>query len=176
MKKLNQRGVTTIELIITFSITLVLATSIFKSAVNFSERMALESNKLQINNYKNIVTKEIQNNLIENKVKNVTINSNKSTFASIDFTFKDNNISTLEIRTDYDNIYEIKYRTSRNVPFDLYELPNIGLLEKDDGSKTKALSFENISITNNNNIFKLKIKLNHPDLPDHYNINIVLPY
>ncbi len=181
MKKLNNKGVTTIELIITFSITLILATSIFQTAVSFSEKMTIESNKLQITNYKNIVTREIQSDLIEKGLTNVQVTSNSTNLIhSINFIFNDGSIGTMEIRTDNKNIHEIKYKSDQSKEFELYELPDIGSSEitKNDGSKEliKALSFEYIDITTDNNIFKLKIKLNHPDIEDHYNINIVSPY
>lgn len=66
MKKLNNHGLTAIEVIICFSITAVIVISLFKTINNYNEKQYIESNKNQIKTYENTVTKSIQDDVLRN--------------------------------------------------------------------------------------------------------------
>lgn len=64
MKKLNNHGLTAVEVLICFSITAVIVISLFKIINNFNEKQAIESKKNLIQTYKNTVTKTIQDDIL----------------------------------------------------------------------------------------------------------------
>ena len=66
MKKLNNHGLTAIEVIICFSITAVIVISLFKTINNYNEKQYIESNKNQIKTYENTITKSIQDDVLRN--------------------------------------------------------------------------------------------------------------
>lgn len=66
MKKLNNHGLTAVEVIICFSITAVIVISLFKTINNYNEKQYIESNKNQIKTYENTVTKSIQDDVLRN--------------------------------------------------------------------------------------------------------------
>lgn len=75
MKKLNNRGLTAVEVIICFSITSVIVISLFKVIANYNEKQYMESRKSQIKTYENIVTKTIQDDVLKNEgIKSVELN------------------------------------------------------------------------------------------------------
>lgn len=65
MKKLNNKGLTAIEVLICFSITAVIVISLFKTINNYKTKGAIESDKNLITTYKNTVTKTIQEDIIK---------------------------------------------------------------------------------------------------------------
>ena len=81
MKKLNNKGLTTIEVIICFVLIVVITMSMYATVSSFNEKRIIEKDKEEIYSYKNILTKEIQDDFIkiglthatyEKKVTNTT--------------------------------------------------------------------------------------------------------
>lgn len=100
MKKLNNRGLTAVEVIISFSITAVIVISLFKIINNFNEKQYLESKKSQIKLYENTVTKTIQDNILKSGgVWHVELDENVEN--KIEFIFNNNRHATLEINNEY---------------------------------------------------------------------------
>lgn len=64
MRKLNSRGMTTIEIILCFVLISVISVSLYHMVASYDKKRVLEENKLKIVNYKNILTREIQTDLI----------------------------------------------------------------------------------------------------------------
>ncbi len=65
MKKLNNKGITTIEVLICFVLVVVITMSIYATVSGFNERKILEGQKEKIYSYKNTLTKEIQDDFIK---------------------------------------------------------------------------------------------------------------
>lgn len=66
MKKLNNKGLTAIEILVCFAIISVIVISMFNIINNYKEKKDLESYKLDITTYKNTVTKTIYDDIIKN--------------------------------------------------------------------------------------------------------------
>lgn len=64
MKKLNNRGISIIEVLICFTITAVIVVSLFKVINNYKDRQDLASYKSEITAYKDTVTNTIQEGII----------------------------------------------------------------------------------------------------------------
>jgi len=65
MKRLNNKGITTIEVLICFVIVVTITISIYTAVAGFNERKTLEGYKEKIYSYKNLLTKEMQDDFIK---------------------------------------------------------------------------------------------------------------
>ena len=63
--RLNRKGITTIEILICFVIVVIITISMYSVVSAYNEKRLLENYKEQITSYKNILTKEIQDDLIK---------------------------------------------------------------------------------------------------------------
>ena len=140
MKKLNNKGITTIEVLICFVLIVIITVSIYATISNFNEKKVLESYKEQILNYKNLLTKDIQDDLIKVGLIHARFerkNENGKAITNVYFDLKDGTQRKLVVEQRYaasqyhpggsinDNDYfMIKYGT----PNDLIErpLPDVG--------------------------------------------------
>ena len=168
MKKLNNKGMTTIEVILCFVLISTIAVSLFATISSFNEKRIIEGYKAEVTTYKNIVTKDIQNDIIKRGLINV-IKNNENSFT---FVFKNGEESTLEIVKKEDGTPDvISYNGNK------YPLPDLGeTIEA--GKKIKDLHIGNIKysdIAYEYGIFSLIIPLDHPDLGNKYLIKIVIP-
>lgn len=65
MKKLNNKGITTIEVIVSFVIVVIITASLYTTVSNYNQKRLLENYKSKIYTYKNTLTKEIQDDFIK---------------------------------------------------------------------------------------------------------------
>ncbi len=65
MRKLNNKGITTIELIVSFVLIIMVASSLFSTITAYNEKRQVESYKAEILTYKNNLTKLIQDDFIK---------------------------------------------------------------------------------------------------------------
>ena len=125
MKKLNNHGLTAVEVIICFSITAVIVISLFKTINNYNEKQYIESNKNQIKTYENTVTKTIQDDILINGGVFQLLESNitkdydsayNNGKLEVNFKFTNNNTATLTIKFNTDDNSDaeeyILYRSS----------------------------------------------------------------
>ena len=121
MFKLNNKGMTTIEILVSFILVAAISATIYTTVSNYNNKRTRESNKLEISTYKNLLTKDIQDDLI----KNGLINSKKREF-------KDGNTDV------YIADMELKDRTTRRIVIkrqladDYYLEPGLSLSDLKD--------------------------------------------
>ena len=65
MRKLNNKGITTIEVLICFVLVVVITVSMYATISNFNEKKVIEGYKEEVFDYKNVLTKEIQDDFIK---------------------------------------------------------------------------------------------------------------
>lgn len=104
MRKLNNKGMTTVEILITFVIVISLVISMYASISSLKEKQTIESYKESMVTYKNLLTKEIQDDLIMEQVIDAYItpvdgdpNSSSGSSQSVTFTFKNGSRKTLTV-------------------------------------------------------------------------------
>ncbi|MBR5369822.1 MAG: hypothetical protein IK137_00800 [Bacilli bacterium] len=140
MRKLNNKGITTIEVLICFVLIVIITVSIYATVSSFNEKKILEGYREQIINYKNLLTQDIQNDLIKGGLTHARYektNSGEKVIHTVYLDLKDGTerelvIEQLQAASSYhiggsvteDDYYMIKYGT----PGDLIErdLPNVG--------------------------------------------------
>jgi len=138
MKKLNNHGLTAVEVLICFSITAVIVISLFKIINNFNEKQTVESRKNLIETYKNTVTKTIQDDILtkggvkqvvcleedyDNGILSVNILTNQSTIGKIIIKFNtDSENDTTEEYIGYNSISFVKNDEEK---FTLKDIPGV---------------------------------------------------
>lgn len=201
MKKLNNKGFTTVEVIICFVIIVIITISLYSSITSFNEKRIIEGYKGQVYVYKNSLTKDIQDDLIKigltSVTKTVEITSDKITVYTVNCTLKDNTTRTLKVkqRLGYSSYHINGYKTGAeaNDYFMIeygptgneieYPLPELGdnKIEADPDKgitehTVKDLSLNNIKIDiKDDNVLSIYIGLYHPELTTRYAIAISVP-
>ena len=69
---MNRKGITTIELLLCFIIVMIITVSMYATVAAYNNKRLIESYKEQITNYKNTITKDMQDDFIKIGVSNAT--------------------------------------------------------------------------------------------------------
>lgn len=198
LKKLNNHGMTAVEILVCFVLMSILAVSMYSSIASYKNKQSIESAKEKIFTYKNLLTKEIQDDLIKKGLVSAeiseTINETKgkpenlpSKVFKVDFLFRDGSKKQLVINrrlaSDYsvvdcasekiNDAFSIQYGEEGNLM--TYDLPDVGYGENQCGEKVLDLRINNVDINKDNNILTIYIGFYHPDLGTRYGIDIVCP-
>lgn len=198
LKKLNNRGMTAVEILVCFVLMSILAVSMYSSIASYKNKQSIESAKEKIFTYKNLLTKEIQDDLIKKGLVSAeiseTINETKgkpenlpSKVFKVDFLFRDGSKKQMVINrrlaSDYsvvdcasekiNDAFSIQYGEEGNLM--TYDLPDVGYGENQCGEKVLDLRINNVDINKDNNILTIYIGFYHPDLGTRYGIDIVCP-
>lgn len=191
MKRLNNKGLTVVEILVCFSIVVVIVMSMFKVVNNQKSKQEIESTKNSMLTYKNETTKTIEEDIIDGGgVKEAThedqINGNGTTYI-INYTLNtgktrklgiyqsskcdENSDDTKDIESEDDSgvidchkkNYIVFYKD--NVIDDKFEIPDI-----------YTLRFNDVQILNQNNYLKIYVGFRHNDLGNKYSaLDIVIP-
>lgn len=187
---LNNKGMTLIEILITFVLIGIISASLFNTVSNFNQKQNVESYKEKILTYKNTLTKIIQDDLIINGLVKADSKHQKDDMMDI-FTvtlkFRNGNEKELVIKRSlsagYDEIAESDCASYGNDYFLItydnieYPLPNLGE-GKSKSCKNQTvydLRLLTVDITTNNNILSIYIGLYHPEMEKVLPINIICP-
>ena len=205
MKKLNNKGITTIEVIICFILVVTITTSMFATVSSFNQKRIIEQYKEEIYTYKNLLTKEIQDDFIKIGVTTAEYKTNVSgskTIHSVNCIMKDGSKRQLIIiqqfsKSEYhpsgsasvNDYYMIKYGATNNfVDISVnplpesgdiieYPIPELGSFKDDDTGKiVQDFSINNVSVTiTPDNVLNIYIGFYHPELTTRYGIQVICP-
>ena len=162
----------------------------YATVSNFNEKKIIEGYKEEIMDYKNTLTKDIQDDFIKIGLTHAryekTINGDKVTH-TVYCNLKDGSERRLIVEqvlayssyhiggsTAADDSFMIRY----GKPDDLieYDLPDLGEYKNEYGHIVKDLSINNVLINiTDDNVLSIYIGLYHPELTTKYGINIVCP-
>ena len=65
IRKLNNKGMSAIEILVTFVLVAIIVVSMYDGIVGLKEKETISSHKLSLATYKNLLTKDIQDDLIK---------------------------------------------------------------------------------------------------------------
>ena len=198
--KLNNKGITTIEILISFVLLAIIVVSLYGTVESYKNKQNIESEKNQIMTYKNLLTKEIQDDLIMKGLIDVTVKHQPFVAVpiipetyTVDFSFKDGTKSQLIVKRVLANDYEGNegsvtsnscteekndyFSISYGPEGDLteYELPDLGSGKNKEGCKVLDLRMSDININTDNDILTIDIRFYHPDFSTKYGIDIACP-
>ena len=201
MKKLNNKGMTIIEVLVCFVLVAIISTSMYNSISNFNDRRNLESMKEKVINVKNIFTKEVEDDIVK---KGLVYASDKQTLTGpyhmtasglvpggscnanskvgscvangsgqrIYLTFRDGSRKELIAIRDNDGInYIIAYGTVDPPGQNDFIYEQLPNVGRDD-SGALALRLGYIEMTNTNQVLSVDIRFDHPQLNEKYGIRI----
>lgn len=189
IKKLNNSGLTVVEILVCFSIVVVIVMSMFKVVNNQKAKQEIESTKNSMLTYKNEVTKTIEEDIIDGSgVKSCTINEdtsgNYNTY-TLDYTLMDDsqrkliitqysdcdeNSKAEDVESENDAVFNCKDKNyiefyKGSIIEDKFEIPDV-----------YTLRFNNIQIKNDNDYLKIYVGFRHNDLGNKYSaLDIVVP-
>lgn len=186
--KLNNKGITTVEVLICFVLVVIITASMYAIISSFNDKKAIESAREEINTYKNILTKDIQEDFVKIGVVGTSYVENGPDHI-LTCNMKDGTTRVLAIHQEFaksdlhpggsnsiDDKFTIKYGEEGNL-ID-YPLPDLGSSKNAKKHIVKDLSInENGIIIENidNKILSIYIGFYHPDLYTRYAIDIVTP-
>lgn len=157
----NKKGMTTIELLICFTIVGIITASMFSLVMNYKEKQQVESIRGDVLSYKYSLTKRIQDDLIKNSVSGVKEMSSNS----ITIQFTDGESATLTVLGNGVS-YSSKSMTKKPIFYPLPEIPNL-----------KIQSIPYFIDDTTSRFLTIKIPFTHPDLDNReYGIFVVRPY
>ena len=199
IKKLNNKGITTAEVLVCFVLIILISTSIYSIVDTYSNRHRIESFKEKVVTYKNLLTKEINNDLIKKGLNSVHFETNddsEPTEYTAKFILNNGETKCLKIfKTEFvPNVLTNNYEgnvscdgscSGREENFEIgygecsneiiYPLPDLGFSYNKNGDKIYDLRIKSINFSNSDNILSLDIRFYHPELGSKYGINIVNP-
>ena len=191
MKRLNNKGLTVVEILVCFSIVVVIVMSMFKVVNNQKSKQEIESTKNSMLTYKNETTKTIEEDIIDGGgVTGATYEeptNDKGTKYTINYTLNTGKKRILEIYqssecdensddtkdieseddsgvTDCHKKNYIEFYKNNEID-DKFEIPDI-----------YTLRFNDVQILNQNNYLKIYVGFRHNDLGNKYSaLDIVIP-
>lgn len=199
IKKLNNRGMTAVEILVCFVLMAILSVSMYNSITSYKNKQSIEGAKEKIVTYKNLLTREIQDDLIKKGLVSAEILEGVSDVGGdltdktfrVEMLFRDGSKKRLvverKLADDYsvdssscaqtgasgNDEFLIQYGSADNLIN--YPLPDVGYGTNNCDSKVMDLRLNNIDINKDNNILTIYIGFYHPDLGTKYGINIVCP-
>ena len=168
VKRLNNKGMTAIEILITFAIVVVIVVSMYNGIADLKAKETVSSYKLSLVTYKNLLTKDIQDDIIKNGLTAATIESMEEAGKKVGYrvvlTLRDGTRRILEVRqifgcaaVDSSEVADLctargidanqsdEFTISHGSEGELtdYPLPDLGHeeLESFDGSGTKRIIY-----------------------------------
>ena len=191
MKRLNNKGITTVEVLICFVLVVIITISMYQAVSAYNERRIIEGYKQQIITYKNILTKAIQDDFIKiglTHAKTDRKTDGDKVIYTVDCELKDGTKRQLVVeqtlaKSSYhiggsdtvNDSFMIKYGTP---PTDLieYPLPELGSSKNDHNKIVKDLSINNVLISiKEDKVLSIYIGFYHPELTTRYGISVICP-
>ncbi len=173
MKIKNEKGFTIVEILITFILVIILTVSMYSSVAAYKNKQQLESYREKIITYKNLLTKEIQDDLIMNEL--VQAQTSKSgNFFYVTMTFRNGTTKQLVVKRQLanetqDDSFMISYGGID------YPIPTFGSSKNEYNRKEEDFRINNIDINTNNQLLTIYIGFYHPNFSTRYAIDIVCP-
>lgn len=197
--KLNNKGMTAIEVLVCFVLAVIISVSMYTTVSTYQNKQQIESFKEKIYTYKNLLTKEINDDLIKKglvsaKIEQFTKNavtgdteallemnlrngekkclkviSNKA----YDYSWDSSMDSSLPASQDKDDEFVIAYGNCDQETE--YPIPDLGESLNPTGKRIYDLRINNVDISIENSLLNVYIGFYHPDLGTRYGIDIVCP-
>lgn len=195
VKKLNEKGLSLIEVILTFALIMVIITGILTIIMNYKARISIEMERLELVTYKNTLTKEIQTDIIDRGLHEINYEGLCSEQASnysscINIVFKDGVEKILAVSklddTNNDNL--VKLLNNKYIKYGDTKYPIVDTLPDNIPTGRSPKDFQNIFINDENiltsdsviladgttvKIYAIDINMEHIDYDDDFGIHIV---
>ncbi len=169
MKKLNNKGLTAIEVLISFTIASIIIISMFKVLNVFEQKEEVVSVKTAVTSYKNQVNKSIMDDIIKcGGLNNVEVDKEEvvgdahSKKATLMFKKTDGNCLPKDIKIQQDSNGDASYIKYGSERFNMPKVLNLKFTESD--------------IIQREGFVEFRVSFHHPDIGNQFDaIKIILP-
>lgn len=199
LKKLNNKGMTAVEVLVCFVLVVIISVSMYTTVSTYQNKQQIESFKEKIYTYKNLLTKEINDDLIKDGLVSATIvnydvdTATGDAAASIEMNMRNGEKKCLTVKSvkAYDYFWDesmesvLPQAKDKNDEFMIsyglcgeeteYPIPDLGWSENPNGKKIYDLRINNVDISLENSILNIYIGFYHPDLGTRYGIDVICP-
>ena len=203
MKKLNNKGITIIEVIFCFVMISIITVSLYAIISSFNAKRIQEKVKEEIITYRNMLTKDMEDDFIKTGLTSATVSvsgpSNGTTVYTLNCTLKDGSkrrlivSRTLNDTTDravvagatanVNDSFSIRYGKvnqtgsgDENKDVVEYPLPDFGNVDNNDKTwKLLSINKVDIGVDDTSRVLRVYISLYHPEFGYRYSINIASP-
>lgn len=197
MKKLNNKGMTAVEILVCFILVVVITVSMFTTVSTYKNKQQIESFKQEIYTYKNLLAKDINDDLIKIGLVDAKITENINTAYgvsyAVDLYLKDGTVKCLKVESKkaYDYLWDESLESQfpaakdQNDSFMIsygnrggetkFPIPDLGESKNPNGKIIKDLRINDVSMEIVDGVLSIYIGFYHPDLGTRYSINIVCP-
>ncbi len=196
--KLNNKGMTAIEILVCFVLVVVIVISLYTTVSTYKNKQQIEAFKEKILTYKNLLTKEINDDLIKKGLVSVNVSefSDSSDEYKVEMNLRNGEKKCLKIKSikAYDYLYDptdpevtskFPVEADRDDEFLIsygtcgseteYPIPDLGSSLNPNGKKIYDLRINNVDISDRNFILNIYVGFYHPDLGTKYSIDIICP-
>lgn len=161
----NERGFSTVELLVCFIIVTTIVISMFDLIMNYKNRQQVESINSQMVTYKNTVTKVIEDDIIHNGgMSSVTRSGNTLTF-----TFRNRKSATLSFDSNGESVGNITYQGEMFLTTDIPDMTFRLTPGEGDSNSLRLVECQETGT------FVLGIPFSHPDLTSAMGIYLTIP-
>lgn len=201
LRKMNNKGMTAVEVLVCFVLVVVITTSLFTTVSTYKNKQQIESFKQDIFTYKNLLTKDINDDLIKGGLVDAKIVENfEDEYVAryaVDMYLKDGRVKTLKVESrkaydylwdeslesqlpkdkDQDDYFMISYgeRILDDETETKFPIPDLGESLNPNGKIIKDLRINDVSMEIVDNVLVVYIGFYHPELGTRYSINIMCP-
>lgn len=198
IKNLNNKGMTAVEVLVCFVLVVIITVSMYTTVSAYKNKQQIESFKEKIVTYKNLLTKEINDDLIKDGLVSAKITEFSEDPAtgntySVEMNLRNGEKKCLKVKSikaydylwdssmesefpaanDKDDKFMISYGDCDNETE--YSIPDLGESKNPNGKKIKDLRINNVDMSIENNVLSIYIGFYHPELGTRYAIDILCP-
>ena len=195
MKKLNNKGLSVVEVILTFTLVMIIASGLLTIIMNYKARAQIEMKRLELVTYKNTLTKEIQTDILDRGIYEINTEGlckeQVDQYSScINIVFKDGIEKILAVSklddTNQNNL--IKLLNNKYIKYGDTRYPIEDTLPDNIPTGRSPKDFQNIYVNSDNfltsesiilnsgvttKIYSIDINMEHIDYDDDFGIHIV---
>lgn len=188
--KLNNKGMSIIEIVLTFALIMVMVISMLTIVMNYRNKASTSLKKLELDTFKNTLTKDIQDDILKLGISEINMDGECSSITGlsrcVNLVFKDGTqkiFGTSKIELENKDSIENKFLYYDGEKYKLHES-----LPDEIPSGRTMLDFQAISVVDNNilstdtailadgktiNIYSIDVYVSHIDFDEDFGIHIV---
>ena len=172
--KMNKKGFTTIEVVLSFALVVIILASLTGIIVNYRDKVTDEEVKTQLWDYKNTITKVVYDDIVQNEYIGISRCTNDP--LCVNFIKNDQTTETLKVINQTNDINGLKrgiYIEYKNIK---YMLPDSDLNQSTDDEEKYMSTIKdfNIKTDNVNNLYSVKIPFYHKGMDYNLSIDLVV--
>lgn len=198
IKNLNNKGMTAVEVLVCFVLVVIITVSMYTTVSAYKNKQQIESFKEKIVTYKNLLTKEINDDLVKDGLVSAEITEFSEDPAtgntySVEMNLRNGEKKCLKVKSikaydylwdssmesefpaanDKDDEFMISYGDCGNET--KYSIPDLGQSKNPNGKIIKDLRINNVDMSIENNVLSVYVGFYHPELGIRYAIDILCP-